>query len=143
MFSKATEYALRAVIFIAQNSSEEKKLGINEIAKGIASPVPFTAKIMQKLTVQNQIISSVRGPGGGFFITEEARELPVRAILNVMGEGILLEKCVLGLSQCSDTKPCPLHSKYKFIKRELIQLFETKTIQNLADELKGGKTLVN
>ena len=143
MFSKATEDALRAVIFIAQNSSEEKKLGINEIAKGIASPVPFTAKIMQKLTVQNQIISSVRGPGGGFFITEEARELPVRAILNVMGEGILLEKCVLGLSQCSDTKPCPLHSKYKFIKRELIQLFETKTIQNLADELKGGKTLVN
>ena len=139
MFSKATEYALRAVIFIAQNSSEEKKLGINEIAKGIASPVPFTAKIMQKLTVQNQIISSVRGPGGGFFITEEARELPVRAILNVMGEGILLEKCVLGLSQCSDTKPCPLHSKYKFIKRELIQLFETKTIQNLADELKGGQ----
>jgi Rrf2 family protein len=142
MFSKATEYALRAVIYIAQNSTEKKKLGIAEIATGIASPLPFTAKILQKLTVDNRIISSVRGPHGGFFITDQAKKLPVRAILNAMGEGVLLEKCVLGLDQCSDAKPCPLHSKYKFIKRELIQLFETKTIKNLADELKGGKVFI-
>ena len=41
MFSKATEYALRATIYIAQKSSAEKKLSIGEIAKAIDSPVPF------------------------------------------------------------------------------------------------------
>jgi len=35
MFSKSTEYALRATIFIAQKSSEEKKLGLDEISKAI------------------------------------------------------------------------------------------------------------
>ena len=57
MFSKATEYALRATIYIAQKSSEENKLGIEEIAKAIDSPQSFTAKIMQLLTKNNKIAS--------------------------------------------------------------------------------------
>ena len=32
MFSKATEYALRATIFIAQRSTEETKLSIDDIS---------------------------------------------------------------------------------------------------------------
>ncbi|MBK6992081.1 MAG: Rrf2 family transcriptional regulator [Chitinophagaceae bacterium] len=50
MFSKATEYALRATIFIAQKSTEETKLSIDDIAKAIDSPKSFTAKILQQLT---------------------------------------------------------------------------------------------
>ena len=64
MFSKATEYALRATIFIAQNSSEEKKVGIQTIAKAIDSPQSFTAKILQLLTRDNKIISSAPGRHG-------------------------------------------------------------------------------
>ena len=61
MFSKATEYALRATIFLAQKSSEENKLGIDEIATAIDSPKSFTAKILQQLTKDNRVVSSVRG----------------------------------------------------------------------------------
>jgi len=74
MFSKATEYALRATIFIAQKSTEETKLSIDDIAKAIDSPKSFTAKILQQLTKNNLVISSVRGPNGGFFITEKAKK---------------------------------------------------------------------
>jgi Rrf2 family protein len=136
MFSKATEYALRATIYIAQKSSEKKKLGIAEIAKGINSPKSFTAKILQLLTAGNKIVSSVRGPNGGFYITEKAKKLPIRVILETMEEDGVLDKCVLGLKQCSELKPCPMHSQYKTIKLQLKELFEAKTIQNLADELK-------
>jgi len=55
MFSKATEYAIRATIFIAQKSSEENKLGIAEISRAIDSPRSFTAKIMQLLTKDNKL----------------------------------------------------------------------------------------
>lgn len=136
MFSKATEYALRATIYIAQKSSEKKKIGIAEIAKGINSPKSFTAKILQLLTAGNKIVSSVRGPNGGFYITEKAKKLPIRVILETMEEDGVLDKCVLGLKQCSELKPCPMHSQYKTIKLQLKELFEAKTIQNLADELK-------
>ena len=143
MFSKATEYALRATIYIAQKSSEEKKLGIEEISKAIDSPQSFTAKILQSLTKDNKIISSVRGPNGGFFISEKAKKLPARSILLAMGEDDVLEKCVLGLKKCSEIQPCPMHAQYKSIKQQLIKLFVTKTIKQLAADIKDGVVFIN
>jgi Rrf2 family iron-sulfur cluster assembly transcriptional regulator len=142
MFSKATEYALRATIYIAQKSSAEKKIGIAAIAKAIDSPESFTAKIMQALTRDNAVISSSRGPNGGFFITEKAKQLPVRRVLQAMGEDALLEKCVLGLKKCSEVLPCPMHTQYKSIKIQLIKLFEIKTISDLAAEMQTGETFI-
>lgn len=139
MFSKATEYALRATIFIAQKSSEEKKLGLDDIAKGIRSPKSFTAKILQQLTTGNKIISSTRGPGGGFFMTSNAKLLPVKAILLAMKEYDVLDKCVLGLKKCSDIKPCPMHHQYKSIREQIKDLFVSKSIQDLADEMETSE----
>jgi Rrf2 family protein len=143
MFSKATEYALRAAIYIAQKSSEEKKLSIEEISKAIDSPKSFTAKILQSLTKDNRIISSVRGPNGGFFISEKAKKLPARSILLAMGEDDVLEKCVLGLKKCSEIQPCPMHAQYKSIKQQLTKLFVTKTINQLAADIKDGVIFIN
>lgn len=143
MFSKSTEYALRAVIYIARESSIDKKLGIAEIAASIDSPRSFTAKILQLLTAENKIISSVRGPNGGFYISENAKKLPVRSILKAMGEDEMLGQCVLGLKKCSDVKPCPMHMQYKIIKEKLIALFENKTISDLADEMAEGNSFIN
>jgi DNA-binding IscR family transcriptional regulator len=80
---------------------------------------------------------------GGFFITEKAKKLPVRAVLTAMGESDILDKCVLGLNKCSESKPCPMHHQYKTIKYQLIGLFETKTIQQLADDTDGGDAYLN
>lgn len=143
MFSKATEYALRATIYIAQKGTEENKIGIEEISKAIDSPKSFTAKILQSLKRDNKIIRSVSGPNGGFYMTEKAKKLPVRAVLEAMGEDKVLEKCVLGLNKCSEVKPCPMHSKYKIIKEKLIALFETKTIQHLANDIQNGEVFIN
>ncbi len=142
MFSKATEYALRATIYIAQKSSEEKKLSIEEIALAIDSPKSFTAKILQVLTKDNKIVSSVRGPNGGFYLTEKAKKMPARLILQAMGEDEVLEKCVLGLKQCSELQPCPMHAQYKAIKQQLIKLFVTKSIKQLATEIKDGVVFI-
>jgi len=138
MFSKATEYALRATLFLAQKSSEENKMGIEEIARAIDSPRSFTAKILQQLTRGNKVVSSARGPQGGLFIPEKAKQLPVRVVLEAMGEEEILEKCVMGLKLCSETRPCPMHAQYKVIKTQLINLFTAKTIQQLADEIQDG-----
>lgn len=142
MFSKSTEYALRATLYIAQKGSEEKKIGIGEVAKAIGSPQSFTAKILQSLTKDNKIICSISGPHGGFYMTDKAKKLPVRAILEAMGEDEFLDKCVLGLAKCSENKPCPMHSKYKIIKKQLIGLFETETILNLASNIKTGEVFI-
>ena len=142
MFSKSTEYALRATLYIAQKGSEEKKIGIGEVSKAIGSPRSFTAKILQSLTKDNKVICSISGPHGGFYMTEKAKNFPIRVILEAMGEGELLDKCVLGLAKCSEKKPCPMHSKYKIIKEQLIDVFETETIDHLASGIKTGNVFV-
>ncbi len=134
MFSKATEYALRATIYIAQKSDENQKVSLAEIAKAIDSPPSFTAKILQNLTKENGIISSVSGPNGGFYLSKKARKYTIQKVLDSMNEKELVEKCILGLYQCSETKPCPMHNEYKVIKNQLMKLFKTKTIQHLADD---------
>lgn len=143
MFSKATEYALRAVIYIAQKSTIEKKIGIDEISKAIGSPHSFTAKILQTLKKNNKVVCSVRGPNGGSYMTEKVRKMPVRLVLEAMKEDEVLQKCVLGLSQCSGSKPCPMHTQYKVIKEQLIRPFETKTIQHLADVINSGDVFIS
>ncbi|MFN8279089.1 MAG: Rrf2 family transcriptional regulator [Saprospiraceae bacterium] len=135
MFSKSTEYALRAVIYIAKWSSETNKLGIEPIAKAIDSPKSFTAKILQKLTRNNRLIHSVTGPKGGFYMTEEAKETSMMKVLMLLEEDHVITKCVLGLQECSETNPCPMHSRYKLIKPLLKDMFESKTIRHLIEEL--------
>ncbi|MEO9004637.1 MAG: Rrf2 family transcriptional regulator [Ginsengibacter sp.] len=142
MFSKSTEYALRATLFIAQKGSEENKIGIEEVSNAIGSPRSFTAKILQVLTKDNKIISSVSGPHGGFYMTDKAKKLPVRAILEAMGEDEVFDKCVLGLAKCSESKPCPLHSKYKIIKKQLNDMFKSATILHLANDIKAGDVFI-
>lgn len=143
MFSKATEYALRATIYIAQKSSKDTKLGLAEIAKAIDSPQSFTAKILQQLARNNKIIISTHGPNGGFYITEKAKKLPVREVLKAVDDDDILTKCILGLKECSEHKPCPMHAQYKNIKQQLTQLFETKSINDLAEEINKGSLFIN
>lgn len=142
MFSKKAEYALRATIYIAQKSNSGRKLGIDDVARSIDAPKSFTAKILQLLTKNNRVVSSSRGPNGGFYLTEAAKKFSVRKILEVIEEDEVITKCVLGLKECSETKPCPLHAQYSPIKTQLLNMFEKRTIQDLADELSRGETFI-
>lgn len=142
MFSKATEYALRATIFIADKGTIDNKTSIEEISKAIDSPKPFTAKILQLLSKGN-VISSAKGPNGGFYVTSQSMELPAKAILEAMEKEDTLNKCILGLHNCSETNPCPMHSEYKNIREQLNNLFQKKTIQNLADKMKESNIFIN
>jgi Rrf2 family transcriptional regulator, iron-sulfur cluster assembly transcription factor len=140
MFSKACEYALRATIFLAQKSPG--KMGIDEIAAAIDSPPPFTAKILQILNKAG-VIGSMKGPTGGFYMTEGALQQPVKGVLKPFGEDAVFSKCVVGLMGCSDAKPCPLHGRYKPIRQKLSRLFDTATIKELAEDASNGLSFIN
>ncbi len=142
MFSKSTEYALRAIIYLAQKSSPDQKIGIMEVADTIGSPKSFTAKILQKLTKDNKLISSVTGPSGGFYLTEQAKKKSLLHVLNLLEDEGIITGCILGLKECSEVNPCPMHSQYKKIKPLLLDMLDHKTIQQLASEMKDPKVVI-
>lgn len=142
MFSKSCEYAIRAAIFIATNCCKEGKVGLKEIAKEIDSPIAFTAKILQVL-VKNNIVKSSKGVGGGFMILkDELKSIKLVNIVNAIDGDSVFLRCGLGLSNCSEEHPCPVHEKFKFVKKDLIYMLENTTLEELSLGIKKGQTFL-
>lgn len=141
MFSKTCEYGLRASVFIAINSVNGHKLGIKQIAKAIDSPMYFTGKILQSL-VKEKIISSVKGPHGGFYLAPDAPPVSVISILEALGCDDFFYNCALGLRSCSDVHPCPMHEEFKPLREGLLDLLSRTTIQALAEDIRQGNGFI-
>lgn len=142
MFSKACEYGIRAVIYIWSQSKQGNKLGVKDICKEIDAPEYFTAKILQSLAKQD-IVSSTKGPNGGFYIDKEQENIHLMDLVVAIDGDKLFNGCGLGLKQCSEINPCPIHHGYKEIREGLASLLKTKTLKDLADEVSSGKATLH
>ncbi len=142
MFSKACEYGIRATIYIATQSMQSKRVSLTDIAKQIDSPEAFTAKILQ-LLVREGIVHSVKGPNGGFSI-EPAKltRLKLAQIVSAIDGDSIYKGCGLGLTECSERLPCPVHHQFKAIRNDLRAMLETTRIEELALGLKKGLTFL-
>ncbi|MCK5029339.1 MAG: Rrf2 family transcriptional regulator [Bacteroidales bacterium] len=143
MLSNTCKYAIRAVIYLALHGTE-KKIGIKEISKELEIPTPFLGKILQQLA-KNKMLLSTKGPNGGFLLAKPAKEITLLNIIEIIDGLDLFNECLIGMSTCSANAhknvQCPTHHKYLPISIKLYELFNTETIQMLADEIKasGGK----
>jgi len=142
MFSKACEYGIRAVIYIWSQNTKGVKLGVKDICKEIDAPEFFTAKILQSLAKQN-LVSSTKGPNGGFYISEDQENMRLLALVEAIDGDKLFKGCGLGLKQCSESQPCPIHNEYKKIRENLAKLLSEKTIKGLAKEVTSGKAILS
>jgi len=141
MFSKACKYAIKALIYLASRAEESEKTGLREIAAEIDSPVAFTAKIMQILSKQN-LIQSAKGPHGGFYIDTQAPDIKLIDVVKAIDGTQSIYGCGLGLKSCSETEPCPIHHEFTAIRNGFAKLLNEQTIQQLAIELKAGKSVL-
>lgn len=142
MFSKSCEYGIRASIYVAKHSLKNEKVSLIEVAKHTDAPPAFMAKILQKL-VRTEVLSSQKGPSGGFFIpTENLERVSVLSIVLAMdGDGIF-EDCTLGLRRCDGQKPCPMHFDFIKIREEMRDSLESNTLKLLAEEVSDGVTFL-
>ncbi len=141
MFSKTCEYGIRAVIYILTQSNEGKKLGVKEIATEIDAPEFFTAKILQSLAKKN-IISSSKGPTGGFYIDKNQEELKMIDLVIAIDGDKIFKGCVLGLKNCSESHPCPIHNEFKVVRDLLGKTLTEKSLKELALEVVNGHAIL-
>ncbi len=142
MFSKACEYGIKAIIYIATRSLEGHRVKIGDVADNSGSPEAFTAKILGTLTKSN-IVNSLKGPYGGFEMDiDRMKQIKVSEIVYAIDGDSIYNGCALGLSECSNETPCPMHDKFFKIRDELKKMLETTTVYDLATELKSGKSIL-
>ena len=141
MFSKPCEYAIRAMIYIVTKTSDGSRVGIKDIANKTDTPEPFVAKVLQILS-RKQIVASIKGPNGGFFIEPKSKHIPLIDIVKAIDGDALFLSCGLGIKNCSEKKPCPIHYEFKAIRDQITEMLKTNTIQDLAEGLVSGHTFL-
>lgn|SRR5690606_10802585 len=142
MFSKACEYGIKAIIYIATRSLQDERVKIGDIVQHIDSPEAFTAKILGML-VRQGLVQSVTGPYGGFQIDKsKVKSVRLSDIVSAIDGDSIYRGCGLGLSECSDDEPCPVHDKFVTIRTQLKNMLETTSLFDLASGLKEGRTIL-
>lgn len=137
MFSKACKYAINSMIFLATLPEGEERVGLKDIAVAINSPEAFTAKILQTLVREN-LLESIKGPHGGFQISESGKKVPLHRVVQVMDGEAVFTGCALGLQTCSEKRPCAVHYKFKAIRDHLTGMMMTTTLEDMANGIRTG-----
>ena len=142
MLSNSSKYAIRAVLYLANKASKEKKIGSKQIADDLEMPAPFLAKTLQELT-KKDIISSIKGPHGGFYLTKENEKNTLFDIINCVDDADKFNQCYLGQLECNDKNPCVVHHLYVPFKEKLMHKLKTKNILEMAKEYAINKNITN
>lgn len=145
MLSNSCRYGIRAVIYLASQPLSGGKTGIRKISGDLNLPTPFLAKILQQLAKQ-KILSSSKGPHGGFSLLKDPRLITLLDIVNSIDGKDVFTNCVMHGSTCEgvkkEKKRCPLHDDYQKTRTDLIELFTNKTIHDLVKAADSSELIV-
>ncbi|MDA3906911.1 MAG: Rrf2 family transcriptional regulator [Bacteroidales bacterium] len=94
--SEAASLAIHAIVLIA---GSDNIVNVNMIAKATESSKNHLAKVMQRL-VKSGLLSSTRGPAGGFLLKKDASDITLYDIYFAVEGPIELEDCPLGRPVC-------------------------------------------
>ena len=142
MFSKACEYAIKSVIFIAQEALAGRKTNVKQISEATNAPESFVAKILQPLSKKGILLSN-KGKQGGFSIDlDKLEEIKLIEIVLITDGPDILTRCAFGLEKCSSEKPCPFHFKYKLIREGLKASLSEISIYDMALKTEQGEAFL-
>ncbi|WP_430968094.1 RrF2 family transcriptional regulator [Spongiimicrobium sp. 2-473A-2-J] len=142
MLSNACKYAIRAILYLAIHSDDAHKIRVKKIAEELETPQAFLAQLLRQLTA-NKLVSSTKGPGGGFYLDARNREKSVWDVISCIDGTHKFDACFLGLSQCNDINPCPAHYLVAPFKKKILNDFRDKTISKLAKEMEKKGTIIS
>ena len=134
MLSNACQYAIRSILYLGMCADERNKIGVKIISEKLEIPQPFLAKLLQQLN-RSQLVTSTKGPYGGFYLSKENKENTIWDILLEIDGANKFNQCFLGLSKCSDKNPCPVHFTFIAFQQKLFKDFKKKTIAEFVAEI--------
>ena len=134
MISQTAEYALRAIVFLAD---QQEPRTTAQIAETTQIPAGYLAKVMQSLS-RSGPVHSQRGLRGGFTLAYDPSDLTVLEVVNIVDPVRRFHECPLGLHGID---LCPLHRSLDDAARAVEDTFGDTTIADLIRVPKHRKPL--
>lgn len=137
MISPTAEYALRAMVAIAQANGQAT---VTPAIAGITRVPPgYLPKVLQTLRKAG-LVDSKRGLGGGFTLARPPHQITVLEVVNVVDPVKRIERCPLGLKSHGGNL-CPLHKRLDEAIGMVERSFASTTIADLVTAPGGGAAL--
>ena len=127
MISPTAEYALRAMVTIAQSSGDA--VVTPTIAEFTKVPPGYLPKVLQTLRKAG-LVNSKRGLGGGFTLARPAEDVTVLEVVSAVDPIKRIHSCPLGIDS-HGTDLCPLHKRLDEAAEMVEQSFASTTIAEL------------
>ena len=127
MISQTVEYALRAIVTIAQHKGAT--CTARKVADIAQIPTAYLSKLMQNL-VRGGLVHSQRGLNGGFVLARDPKDITIWEVVDVIEPLKRIERCPLGLKSHASAL-CPLHAKIDGAIAATEKIFRETTIAEL------------
>jgi Rrf2 family transcriptional regulator, iron-sulfur cluster assembly transcription factor len=128
MLNQSAEYALRAMLYMAQGGDGAYKAP--EIASALGLPNTYLSKVMHQL-VKAGVLKSVRGPTGGYTLARGPGELSLHEIAAPFQALRPHTQCLLGNRACDRTKPCAAHGRWLRINDAVASHLHNTTLADM------------
>ena len=138
MLNKKTQYAIKALIYLAEHQDKGPML-IADIAKKKKIPLKFLESILLELK-KSGILESKKGKGGGYFLKVPASKIPIADIIRKIDGPIAMLPCasLYFYERCKncDEKSCGLHDIMIQVRDANLKILEHKTVADLMNPTK-------
>jgi Rrf2 family protein len=134
MLNKKTQYALQALMFLAEQQNYEPVL-IAVIAEKKQIPLKFLESILLQLKKEG-ILESKKGKNGGYFLSITPYSIPISKIIRILQGPIAMLPCVslyfYERCQNCDEKKCGLHDTMLLVRDATLKLLDNKSVADIA-----------
>lgn len=127
-------FAVTAMIDLAlrQHGGPVTLAGIAERQKISLS---YLEQLFGKLR-RNQLVASVRGPGGGYTLARPLAEVSVADIISAVDEPLDATNCG-GKRNCHDEHPCMTHNLWTSLNERMYEYLHSVSLEELVQQQRG------
>jgi Rrf2 family protein len=127
MLSQTAEYALRAMVYLAEDGDD--RITTQRIAEKAKIPAGYLAKVMQNLA-RAGLVNAQRGLGGGISLARPAEEISILEILDAVDPIERITACPIDHPGHQDAL-CPLHRKLDETMAEIRSTFAAARLSEM------------
>lgn len=126
-------FAVTAMVDLAM-SGGERPVTLGDISERQRISLSYLEQLFGKLR-RRELVSSVRGPGGGYRLTRPTQDLSVGEIILAVDEPIDATQCG-GRENCHDDQKCITHDLWTDLNRHIFDYLESVTLHDLVEKQK-------
>lgn len=129
LYSKSCEHVVRVIEYMVSARTQDVFLA-KKICTKLKIPEFYTRKGLQTLS-RLGVLKSIKGPGGGYQISDDAGQLSVLEIIQAVDGKNTYNHCVMGISKCNNNNPCAIHDVWADAKKVILGTLASVSLRDL------------